>query len=85
MLKGAAASGPSFWRQSRLWAAARTVGALGGILLSSRAALAGSMGLAPILAQESSAEGGYPIIEWLIVIVFTGAALFAICRSSRRN
>ena len=69
---------------SRCWrtACVQSLGALGGLVLSSRVAVAG---VSPILAQESSGEGGYAIIEWAIVVVFTGVALFAICRSSRRN
>jgi hypothetical protein len=39
----------------------------------------------PLLAQESSGEGGYPILEWAIVVLLIGVALFGICRSSRRN
>lgn len=65
------------WRR----AGAQFFGALAGLLLFSRAAFAG---FDPILAQESG-EGGYAIIEWAIVVVLTGAALFVICRSSRRN
>ena len=60
----------------------QSLAALGGLVLSSRVAVAG---VSPILAQESSGEGGYAIIEWAIVVVFTGVALFVICRSSRRN
>jgi hypothetical protein len=64
-------------------ACASGLGAVAGVLCSSRAALAG---VSPILAQESSSEGGgYAIIEWAIVVVLTGVALFVICRSSRRN
>jgi hypothetical protein len=45
-----------------------------GVLLSQRIALAeGRAGIVPLLAQESSGEGGYPI------------SVFVICRSSRRN
>ncbi len=59
------------------------LGGIAGVVLSGRATLAG---VSPILAQESSGEGGgYAIIEWAIVIVLTGVALFVICRSSRRN
>jgi hypothetical protein len=70
-------------RASRRLTWASAASAVAGVLLSSRAAVAG---VSPILAQESSGEGGgYAIIEWAIVVVFTGVALFAICRSSRRN
>ena len=56
------------------------------MIFSGRAALAaGPAGLLPILAQESSGEGGYAILDWAIVVVLVGAALFVICRSSRRN
>jgi hypothetical protein len=37
-----------------------------------------------LLAQEAAAEG-LPIIEWAIVVVLIGAALFVVCRGSRRN
>jgi hypothetical protein len=70
-------------RARRRRVCASVLGAVAGVLLSGRAALAG---VSPILAQESSSEGGgYAIIEWAIVVVFTGVALFVICRSSRRN
>lgn len=74
----------SAWLRSRRWRTAcfGALGALGGVLLSARIAMAG---VSPILAQESSGEGGYAIIEWAIVVVLTGIALFVICRSSRRN
>jgi hypothetical protein len=70
--------------RSRCWrtAGVQALGGLGALVLSSRSAVAG---VSPILAQESSGEGGYAIIEWAIVVVFTGVALFVICRSSRRN
>jgi hypothetical protein len=74
----------SAWLRSRRWRTA-CLGALcavGGVLLSARIAAAG---VSPVLAQESSGEGGYAIIEWAIVVVLTGVALFVICRSSRRN
>ena len=41
--------------------------------------------LTPLIAQETASEGGYAIVEWAIVVLFTAAALFAICRSSRRT
>jgi hypothetical protein len=66
------------WRS----ACVRALSALGCVLLAGRVAVAG---VSPILAQDSSGEGGYAIIEWAIVVVLTGAALFVICRSSRRN
>jgi hypothetical protein len=73
------------WRTSRLSAAAKTLAAFCGAFLCGRTAVAGGVGaLSPILAQESG-EGGYGIIEWAIVVVLVGAALFVICRSSRRN
>jgi hypothetical protein len=73
-------------RKSRLSAAAKTLAAFCGAFLCGRAALASGVGaLSPILAQESSGEGGYAIIEWAIVVVLVGVALFVICRSSRRN
>jgi hypothetical protein len=48
---------------------------------------------APLLAQaqktaaaEPAAEGGsWPIVDWLIVVVLIGGAIYVICRSSRRN
>jgi len=81
MLKTAGFRSPG-WRTSWSSACVRVVSALAGVLLAGRVAVAG---VSPILAQESSGEGGYAIIEWAIVVVFTGAALFVICRSSRRN
>jgi hypothetical protein len=75
-----------FWRTRHLPAAAKTLVAVCGTILFSRAAVAGGAEvLSPILAQESSGEGGYGIIEWAIVVVLVGVALFVICRSSRRN
>jgi hypothetical protein len=38
----------------------------------------------PLLAQ-SGEVGGYAVLEWLIVVVMFGLALFAVCRTSRRN
>jgi hypothetical protein len=77
---------PSFRRTSRRSAWMTIFGAICGTMFSGRAALAEVTGkLAPILAQETSGEGGYPIIEWAIVVALVGAALFVICRSSRRN
>ena len=74
---------PPRGRARRRRTCASALGAVAGVLLASRAAVAG---VSPILAQESSSEGGgYAIIEWAIVVVFTGVALFVICRSSRRN
>ncbi len=61
---------------------------------SARAVPAGwSAKLLPVLAQakktaapEAPAEtGSWPILDWLIVAVLIGAALYVICRSSRRN
>ena len=82
MLRAAWFRPPRGWARRRR-ACASVLGAVAGVLCSSRAALAG---VSPILAQESSSEGGgYAIIEWAIVVVLTGVALFVICRSSRRN
>ena len=37
-------------------------------------------------AETPAAEGGsWPILDWLIITVLIGGALFVICRSSRRN
>jgi hypothetical protein len=81
-----ASAGSQSGQVSRLSAAAKTFAAFCGAFLCDRAALAGGVGaLSPILAQESSGEGGYGIIEWAIVVVLVGVALFVICRSSRRN
>jgi hypothetical protein len=52
-----------------------------------------STDIVPALAQASTktaaeppAEGGsWPILDWLIVAVLICAAIYAICRSSRRN
>jgi hypothetical protein len=53
---------------------------------------AGSTKLMTILAQtptttpaEPAAETSWAILDWAIVVVLIGGALFAICRSSRRN
>jgi hypothetical protein len=86
MLSRAGILVPAFWRTRRLSAAAKTPAAFCGAILAGHAARADwSAHLTPILAQESAAEGGWPIIEWAIVVVLIGAALFVICRSSRRN
>jgi len=77
---------PAFWRIRRLSATGKTLGAFCGAILADHAARADWRAtLSPLLAQESAAEGGYAIIEWAIVVVLIGAALFVICRSSRRN
>lgn len=80
------------FRRLFLWQAGRLGSLVGAAcawyvaFFAGRAALAAAPGrIAPVLAQESSGEGGYPILEWLIVVVLIGAALFGICRSSRRN
>jgi hypothetical protein len=63
-------------------------------ITTARAAQAGwSADLLPVLAQaqktaaaEPAAEtGSWPILDWLIVGALICAALFVICRSSRRN
>jgi len=63
-------------------------------ITTARAAQAGwSTNLLPVLAQaqktaaaEPAAEtGSWPILDWLIVGALICAALFVICRSSRRN
>jgi hypothetical protein len=63
-------------------------------LATSRAVYAGwSADLLPLLAQaqktappEQPAEtGSWPILDWLIVGVLICAAIYAVCRSSRRN
>jgi hypothetical protein len=37
-------------------------------------------------AEPAAAEGGsWPVLDWLIVVALIGGALYAICRSSRRN
>lgn len=33
----------------------------------------------------AAGDGGFSIIDWAIVVVMIGAALFAVCRTSRRN
>lgn len=77
---------PALKRRGRLATCAKVVGGFCGAVLSHQIVLAeGSSRIVPILAQESSGEGGYPIIEWAIVVALVGAALFVICRSSRRN
>jgi hypothetical protein len=63
-------------------------------LTSARAAHADwTANLLPLVAQaktttaEPAAEstGSWPILDWLIVGVLICAAIFVICRSSRRN
>jgi hypothetical protein len=65
-----------------------------GIGLAHTAQAAWATTVLPVLAQaaqktaapETPAEGGsWPVLDWLIVVVLLGAALFTICRSSRRN
>jgi hypothetical protein len=68
----------------------RAVRRLGILLTACALALAHA---APLLAQaqktapaEPAAEGGsWPILDWLIVAVLICAAIYVICRSSRRN
>jgi hypothetical protein len=66
----------------------------GWAMTTARAAQAGwSANLLPVLAQaqktaaaEPAAETGtWPILDWLIVTVLICAAIYVICRSSRRN
>jgi hypothetical protein len=65
---------------------ARALGALCVAVVGCQGALAaGTARIVPLLAQDSSGEGGYPILEWAIVVLLIGVALFGICRSSRRN
>jgi hypothetical protein len=40
---------------------------------------------APDPAADAGSGGGWFVLDWLIVVVLVGGALFAICRSSRRN
>jgi len=62
-------------------------------ITTARAQAGWSANLMPVLAQaqktaaaEPAAETGtWPILDWLIVTVLICAALFVICRSSRRN
>ena len=39
--------------------------------------------LVPVLAEEGGE--GYPILDWAIVVVLIGLAMFVICRTGRRN
>jgi hypothetical protein len=71
--------------------------ALGWSLLTARTFAEGATTqLVPILAQatkttaadpaaDAGSGGSWLVLDWLIVVVLIGAALFAICRSSRRN
>ncbi len=74
------------WPGTRLGMGATALGALCVAVVGGRDAVAaGTARIMPLLAQESSGEGGYPILEWAIVVLLIGVALFGICRSSRRN
>jgi hypothetical protein len=74
------------WQAGRLGSMAKSAIAWCVAFFAGRAALAAAPGrILPLLAQESSGEGGYAILEWAIVVVLIGVALFGICRSSRRN
>jgi hypothetical protein len=86
------------WTRGRQFAAATCrylTLRLGRSLKATRAAHAGYCAvILPILAQAQktaapeapAAEGGsWQVVDWLIVVVLVGGALFAICRSSRRN
>jgi hypothetical protein len=74
------------WQGTRLRFGARVLAALCVAVVGGRSAVAAGTGqIMPLLAQESSGEGGYPILEWAIVVLLIGVALFGICRSSRRN
>ncbi len=76
----------ALWQGTRLGMGARVLGALCVAVVGGRGAVAaGTARIVPLLAQDSSGEGGYPILEWAIVVVLIGVALFGICRSSRRN
>jgi hypothetical protein len=55
------------------------------LVLAQTACAAWTPSVMPLLAQDATAEGGLPIIEWAIVVVLIGVTLFVICRSSRRN
>jgi hypothetical protein len=67
-----------------------------GMAAASVARAGWSTTLLPLLAQAQktaapapetpAAEGGtWAFVDWLIVVVLIGAAVFVICRSSRRN
>ena len=74
------------WQGPRLEIGTKVLGALCVAVVGAQGAVAaGTARIVPLLAQDSSGEGGYPILEWAIVVLLIGVALFGICRSSRRN
>jgi hypothetical protein len=74
------------WQGTHLGMGPGVLGALCVAVIGGRGAVAaGTARIVPLLAQDSSGEGGYPILEWAIVVLLIGVALFGICRSSRRN
>jgi hypothetical protein len=87
-------SGEPFERRGIVQSIGRSFAAIIAFGLSTaHSAFAGwSTRLWPVLAQakttptsEPAAETTWPILDWLIVIALVGAALYVICRSSRRN
>ncbi len=100
MLKTSARSTASAETRSSRRPVARTLARLSIVLLTVaianvRAAQASwGADIVPLLAQAqkattaepAAAEGGsWPVLDWLIVVALIGGALYAICRSSRRN
>jgi hypothetical protein len=76
------------WRLCRLL----TLSIALGLAVGQSAQAVGSTMLSPLLAQaptttpaEPAAETSWAVLDWGIVVVLIGGALFAICRSSRRN
>jgi hypothetical protein len=40
---------------------------------------------APPPAETTPSEPGFPVLDWLIVVVMVGLAVFVVCRTSRRT
>jgi hypothetical protein len=51
-------------------------------LTATSAFAAGKKAAAP---AESAPEVSYPVVDWLIVVVLIGLAVFVVCRTSRRT
>jgi hypothetical protein len=93
MLKRPARFAPGQWLTLALRLA---LAALGCSLLAARTfATDATTQIVPVLAQatktaadpaaDAGSGGSWLVLDWLIVVVLIGGALFAICRSSRRN
>jgi hypothetical protein len=56
-----------------------------GSVLGLSAASAFAAGKKTAAPAESASETSYPVVDWLIVVVLIGLAVFVVCRTSRRT